>query len=218
MNDLMLEVSCQMVWFLPLLGVITFHVIAQGYAAWYFGDKTAKTLGRLSINPLKHVDLIGTILVPALTWIVFQVPFGWAKRLPISKKMLGHPKEMLVVALVGPISNMLQAVIWLSLDHYWKVFEMGRISWLADAIGYGVQMNIAYAIINMIPIPPLDAHHILESMMPRRFLSTYRKLGQVGLMVIAVLIISGKFRWIGSHAVPEIALWLEYSLKCWVWY
>lgn len=217
MYDVLIEGGYQLVWLLPLMSAIVFHAMVQGYAAWYFGDKTAKTLGRLSINPLKTVDLIGTIFVSAISWLLFGVVFGWAKRISVSKKMLGHPKEMLMISAMGPISNILQASLWLSVHHYVAVYGVAIEWYWVDMVHYGIHMNLAYAVIQCLPIPPMDAHHIFDFLIPRRMVSMYRKLGQLGLLLIAGLMISGHLSVIGRVIVPEMTHYLSYGLERWIW-
>lgn len=218
MYEVMVEYGVHLVWLLPLMSAIVFHELAQGHLARYFGDKTAGTLHRLGMNPLKHIDGIGTLLVPIASWMLFRVAFGWARRIPISKKMLRHPEDMLLIALVGILSNLVQAMLWMTMHHYLILSQWLAPWWVMDVLQYGIQMNIAFAVINCLPIPPLDGHHIVDWLMPKRFTAFYRKLGKLGLLIIAGLMFCGSLTVIGAVIVPEIISWLDYALKQWVWY
>ena len=131
--------------------------------------------------------------------------------------MMGHPKEMLLVALAGPVCNILQAVLWMTLDHYWVECAWARPWWCVDLMYHGVQMNLAYAMIHLVPIPPMDAHHLLDWLLPRRFTAMYRRLGNWGLLVMAILVFSGRLSVIGSTLVPILTDWLHFFLKQWIW-
>src|SRR5436190_3804476 len=146
------------VWVLPLLFAITLHEVAHGYVASLFGDQTAKLSGRLTLNPIKHIDLIGTIIVPLLLWVTTSFIFGWAKPVPVDARNLRNPRrDMAIVALAGPLANLLMALIWAALGKVGLLLVAQKQTWLGVPLFFmgaqGIFINVLFAILNCIPLP-----------------------------------------------------------------
>ncbi len=177
---------------LPIIFAITLHEAAHGYVARYFGDPTAYQMGRISLNPIRHIDLVGTILVPAATLFFGGILFGWAKPVPVDFSRLRHPREdMRWVALAGPGVNLLMAFGWavllkvgLSTDNYFSVplEEMARI---------GISINLMLMAINLVPILPLDGGRVLFSLLPPSAAQNYGRTEPYGLPILLILLVTG---------------------------
>jgi Zn-dependent protease len=177
---------------IPLVLAITLHEAAHGYVARMFGDNTAYMMGRVTLNPAKHIDPIGTIAFPLLSMALGGVFFGWAKPVPVNFNNLRKPKQdMLWVAAAGPVSNAIQAVIWAavakgidSLDSSSGIAQF----WLAVSIR-GIVWNVVVAIFNLFPILPLDGGRMVVSLLPNRMAYSYSRLEPYGLPVLLGLIV-----------------------------
>jgi Zn-dependent protease len=177
---------------LPIIFAITVHEAAHGYAARYFGDMTAHYLGRISLNPLKHIDPVGTIILPALTVMLGGILFGWAKPVPVNFSNLRNPKKnMLWVALAGPFSNLLMAIFWTFLFARLQFFPDNSIFFLSAMALAGIQINLILMVLNMLPIPPLDGGRVAASLLPYPWSSYVENLERYGLFIIIFLLFSG---------------------------
>ena len=151
---------------IPIIFAITVHEAAHGYAAKYFGDLTAQYLGRITLNPLKHIDPIGTIILPALLAPSGFI-FGWAKPVPVNFSNLRNPKKnMMWVALAGLFSNLVLASFWVFLYARVRIFPDSAINFLSEMALVGIQINLVLMILNMLPIPPLDGGKVAVSLLP----------------------------------------------------
>lgn len=181
---------------IPVLLAITLHEAAHGYVARHFGDPTAYLAGRISLNPLRHVDPVGTILVPGAILVASKLIggsamlFGWAKPVPVDFARLRHPKQdMLWVAAAGPGTNLLMAVGWAALLKATIAMEPGLLSaFLAGNARAGIEINAVLMLLNLLPIPPLDGGRIAVSLLPHRLAWQFSKLEPYGLAILLVLL------------------------------
>jgi Zn-dependent protease len=179
------------VWLLPVVFAITVHEVAHGWMAKQFGDKTADQQGRLTLNPLKHIDPIGTIIVPGLLLITFTgFIFGWAKPVPVDARNFKNPKKaMMMVALAGPLSNLLMAIAWALLVRIGVAIELEFISMPLIYSGVaGITINLVLALINLLPIPPLDGSRVLSGLLPDYWAWRYNQLERWGFLILLVLL------------------------------
>jgi len=193
------------VYALPVIFAITLHEAAHGYVAKMFGDRTAYILGRVSLNPLRHIDPIGTILIPSLTMLFGGILFGWAKPVPVDFGRLNNPKrDMLWVALAGPGANLFMAVLWAAAMKVAMVAPLGSFS---EPLAYmslaGVQINAVLMVLNLLPILPLDGGRIAVSLLPDSLAYRYAQLEPYGLMILVLLLFSGV---LGTIISPLIGL------------
>ncbi len=189
------------VWALPVLFAITLHEAAHAWAANKCGDSTAKMLGRLSLNPIRHIDLIGTILVPLLIGVLtqFQFVFGWAKPVPIDWSRFRKPRrDGALVALAGPAANLMMAILWafcFKLAIYLNPQNSMYALLLLLAGQAGILINLIISLINLVPIPPLDGSRVVASVLPYRAAMVYQRLEPFGFMILLVLLVTGALGW-----------------------
>ena len=177
---------------MPIIFAITVHEAAHGYAAKYFGDMTAHYLGRISLNPLKHIDPVGTIILPALTIMLGGILFGWAKPVPVNFSNLRNPKKnMMWVALAGPFSNLLMAIFWTFVFARLQFFPQNSIIFLSAMCLAGIQINLILMVLNLLPIPPLDGGRVAVSLLPYPWSGYVENLERYGLFIIIFLLFSG---------------------------
>jgi len=202
------------IWALPVLFAITVHEVAHGYVARRLGDRTAQMLGRLTLNPLKHIDPVGTILVPL---IMLLLPggflFGWAKPVPVDYRNLGNPKrDMAIVAAAGPLSNLAMAIGWVLLLRLSVAF-LNTMPWAAQPLFFmaqaGVAINLVLLVLNLVPVPPLDGGRVLTGMLPSRQAARFAALEPYGLMIVLVLLMTGM---LGRLLQPAIGMLNEILL------
>ncbi len=170
---------------IPVIAAITFHEAAHGYVAWRLGDDTAYRLGRVTFNPLRHIDPIGTILLPALLWITTNFLFGWAKPVPVNFSRLRTPRrDMVLVAAAGPATNILLAVVSALLLHLVGALPAGAASWVNDTLNVSMFINVILAVFNMLPLPPLDGGRVAVGLLPDRLAYPLARLERWGFFII----------------------------------
>ncbi len=201
------------VWIIPLVIAIVFHEVAHGLAARMLGDPTAAEQRRLSFNPLRHVDPIGTVLLPLMLALAKAPVFGWAKPVPVNGARLRNPRfGMMAVALAGPGMNFALAAI--------AAVALGVIA--SQAVGSGVpdgvlgfvwanlvnflQINIFLAVFNLLPLPPFDGGHVVEGLLPRRLAVEWSKLARFGFPLLIVLLVVVPMIWPSANVVARVVI------------
>jgi Zn-dependent protease len=182
------------IWAIPVLFAITVHEVAHGWVANRLGDPTARMLGRLTLNPIKHIDLVGTILVPAFLMLVGGFLFGWAKPVPVSPANLRqHRYGMAWVAAAGPASNIIQAVFW-AVVIKGAIESQAALDWIAEPLYLmglaGVSINLSLAVLNLLPILPLDGGRVVDSLLPGPWSAKFSQLEPWGLWIVLALIMT----------------------------
>jgi len=193
MNELSL-IQRIVVWILPVVFAITVHEVAHGWVAKKQGDKTAFMLGRLTLNPIKHIDLLGTIIIPGLLLLSSTgFIFGWAKPVPVNARNFKNPKKsMAIVALAGPVANLLMAIAWALIVRLGIFIEAEMLSLPLIYMGVaGISINLVLALINLIPIPPLDGSRIASGILPDKWAWQYNRLERFGFIILLLLLWSG---------------------------
>ena len=173
-------------WVLPVLFAITLHEAAHGYVAWRLGDDTAYQRGRVTFNPLKHVDLFGTIILPAMLLLI-RAPFlfGWAKPVPVAFGRLRHPRrDMIWVALAGPGANLILATISAMLFHVLLFFPPEAATWTAQTLENSIILNLVLAVFNMLPLPPLDGGRVAVGLLPLSLARPLARLERYGFFIL----------------------------------
>jgi Zn-dependent protease len=200
-------------WAVPLLFAITVHEVAHGWVAYRLGDPTAKILGRLTLNPIKHIDLFGTIILPALTVWLGGIIFGWAKPVPITWRNLRHKRrDIALVALAGPFANFLMIFIWAASIKLGLYLEAQHITSgvIFEAMGkIGMSVNAILMVLNLLPIQPLDGGRVLSSLLPGRWSYYFDKLERYGLIILLVLIVTGVLGMLLTGPVQFIVLSIQ---------
>ena len=200
-----------LIYIIPLLFAITLHEAAHGWIASKLGDHTARMMGRVTLDPIKHIDPIGTIAIPLVLLLSSSgFIFGWAKPVPINFNALRNGKNgMISVALAGPVANIVMAVCWLFVMiiainmNIAVLIEMGRI---------GILVNCVLAVFNLLPIPPLDGSRVISALLPNRLAYQYNQLEQYGLYILLGLMFLGGFNYLVRPWVELILGWFNYAL------
>ena len=200
-----------LIYIIPLLFAITLHEAAHGWVASKLGDHTARMMGRVTLDPTKHIDPIGTIAIPLVLLLSSSgFIFGWAKPVPINFNALRNGKNgMIWVALAGPGANIVMAVCWLFVMiiainmNIAVLIEMGRI---------GILVNCVLAVFNLLPIPPLDGSRVISALLPNRLAYQYNQLEQYGLYILLGLMFLGGFNYLVRPWVELILGWFNYAI------
>ena len=188
---------------IPVLFAITLHEAAHGYVARHFGDMTAHQEGRISLNPLRHIDPIGTILVPLMTMLMGGVLFGWAKPVPVNFAALRRPKQdMLWVAIAGPAANLVMAMGWaLVYKLAWSFPGNYFAEPLMGMAQLGIKINIILMVLNLLPLPPLDGGRVVVSLLPHRQAFQLAKLEPYGMFILIFLAVTPVLSWLLSPLI-----------------
>lgn len=194
------------VWVLPVVFAVTVHEVAHGYVACLLGDKTAKILGRLTLNPIKHIDLIGTIILPAVLLLLNTgIILGWAKPVPINPyNFANYRRDSALVALAGPLANLLMAIAWASIAKISYILLINGLSGVQAIylMGMaGISINLMLMVLNLLPIPPLDGSHIVASLLPPRIAVRYSNISSFGFIILIFLIYLGLINIVASPII-----------------
>ncbi|HUC63144.1 MAG TPA: site-2 protease family protein [Alphaproteobacteria bacterium] len=177
------------VWALPVIVAVTFHEVAHGLVAHWFGDDTAWMLGRVNFNPLRHIDPFGTIVMPAILWFAGGFIFGYAKPVPVNFGQLRKPKrDMIWVAAAGPGMNMLLAFVSGLLLNVAVFAPVYFRNWLLLNLDDSIQINIMLAVFNMLPLPPLDGGRVLVGLLPLKLARPFSRIERYGILILLALI------------------------------
>jgi len=191
---------------IPILFAITLHEAAHGYVARHFGDMTAHQAGRISLNPMRHIDPFGTVILPLLTLWMGGILFGWAKPVPVNFAALRHPKkDMLWVAIAGPASNLVMAMGWA------LIYKMGLMfpeSYFAEPMlgmaMWGIKINVVLMVLNLLPLPPLDGGRVAVSLLPHRQAFQLARVEPYGMFILIFLAITPVLSWVLSPLIGAV--------------
>ena len=196
MPDLTVLAQQLAIWAIPVLFAVTVHEVSHGLAAQKLGDDTAARAGRLSFNPIRHVDPVGTVLIPALL-LIFKAPFlfGWAKPVPVQFGRLRSPKrDMVLVAIAGPASNLVMAIGWAALLAVLVGFvtqPSGIEYLLAQMCIAGILINLVLMFVNLIPLPPLDGGRVAVGLLPQPLAGWLARVEPFGILILVALLVTG---------------------------
>lgn len=202
------------VWALPILFAITVHEVAHGWIALRCGDHTAQMMGRLTLNPVPHIDPVGTILVPGILLLFGGVIFGWAKPVPVSWDKLGNPKrDMAIVALAGPMANLIMAILWALISRL-GIALAPEFPALGVPLAYmgvaGIFINALLMMLNLIPLPPLDGGRILVGLLPGHLAYKVSRIEPYGFFILLGLLFTGVLGYILWPLIDSLLTGLIY--------
>ena len=190
----------------PVIFAITLHEAAHGYVARHFGDTTAFALGRISLNPARHIDLVGTIFLPLVTLFATggRIMFGWAKPVPVDFHALRRPKrDMLWVALAGPAANLVMALVWAAALKIGALSGFRQSDFLLQVPIAGVEVNLVFMALNLLPILPLDGGRVVVSLLPGPLAGSFARLEPFGLPILLGLVV------ISSYGYNVLGMFLD---------
>jgi len=200
------------IWILPVIFAITLHEAGHGWAAFKLGDNTAHQLGRITLNPIKHIDPIGTVILPSLLLIFTGFVFGWAKPVPVNFQQLNQPRrDMALVALAGPGANLLMLFFWAIIINIGFFFYSSYDSaiFFIYAGQAGVMINFILMLLNLLPILPLDGGRVVHAMLPLNMADKYGKLEPFGIIVLIVLLLTGVLQQVMQYFFGFIQIILQ---------
>ena len=192
-NDLMVKIS---IWTLPVLLAITLHEWGHAWASNKLGDPTARMLGRVSLNPIRHIDPVGTILVPLMLLMIGGFVFGWAKPVPVDGRNLAEPRrDHALIAIAGPLANVAMAFGWVVVHLIAVKLIADGQTWLGAPLRLmaraGIVINVALCVLNLLPLPPLDGSALVAWVLPEQMANTYERLAPYGMFILLGLVASG---------------------------
>jgi Zn-dependent protease len=200
------------IWILPVIFAITLHEVGHGWAAFKLGDNTAYQLGRITLNPIKHIDPIGTVILPSLLLVTTGFVFGWAKPVPVNFQQLNQPRrDMALVALAGPGANLLMLFFWAIIINIGFFFYSSYDSaiffiYVGQA---GVIINFILMLLNLLPILPLDGGRVVHAMLPLNMADKYGRLEPFGLILLIVLLLTGVLQQVMQYFLGFIQIILQ---------
>jgi len=203
------------IWTIPTLFAITLHEVAHGRMARWFGDRTAEMLGRLSLNPLRHIDPVGTLVVPGMLLAIGVPLFGWAKPVPVATSVLRHPRlAMVFVVLAGPLANLFMAAVWCGiLGGIARVNgNETLINWIALMAQAGIMVNVGLAVLNLLPVPPLDGGRLIAGLLPATWGGRLEKIEPIGLFLVIGLLVMRWHEWLFEPAYRVIGRIITFIL------
>src|SRR5690606_37120618 len=191
------------IWALPVLFAITVHEVAHGWMARRLGDRTAEMLGRLTLNPVRHIVPVGTVAVPLAMLALGGFIFGWAKPVPVAQRNLGNPRrDMVLVALAGPMSNLVMALAWALIARLAVFID---VPWFTEPVALmgaaGITIHVVIGLLNLLPVPPLDRGRIVSNLLPPKLSDQYDRLEPYGLFNPLRLMVSGALCWFLRRSV-----------------
>lgn len=187
LNDLMLTISVML---LPLVLAITFHEAAHGFVAWRCGDDTAYRMGRVTFNPLRHIDPFGTIILPVMLRFATGFAFGYAKPVPVNANRFRHyRRDMILVAAAGPGSNLILAFISALLLHVTPFLPAVAQEWAIEMLSFSIMINVVLALFNMLPLLPLDGGRVVSALLPRDLSMAYQRTERWGMFILIGLLV-----------------------------
>jgi Zn-dependent protease len=199
------------VWTPPVLLAVTLHEVAHGWVARALGDDTADRLGRLSFNPLKHVDPVGTVLVPGLLYVLAGIVFGWAKPVPVNWDKLRNPRrDMALVAVAGPLANVVMLLAWAAVAKFGLSY--GQDYFMTTGLA-GIMINAVLIALNLLPVPPLDGSRVVSALLPHDLALQYGRIEPYGLIILLVLIGSGALNRLMEPTLHVIAWVMQILLS-----
>jgi Zn-dependent protease len=207
MSDTLYQIA---IWLIPLIIAIVFHEVSHGYVARLLGDRTAEEQGRLTLNPIRHVDPVGTLLVPMILALAHAPIFGWARPVPVVTARLNHPRrDMALVALAGPGINLVLATIAAAAIGIWVASagglpQAGAAGFVAANLINFLLINVFLAIFNLLPVPPFDGGHVVEAILPRPLAAQYAKLSRFGFPVMLFLLVILPMLVPGANVVARV--------------
>ncbi len=197
---------------IPLLSAITLHEVGHGWVAKCCGDPTASMMGRLSLNPIKHIDPMGTLFVPTLSYLLGGMVFGWAKPVPVDFSRLKKPRrDTILVALAGPSANFFLAIAWLVTFKIFSTLSPSLlVTFLMQMAVVGAWTNVVLMIFNLLPIPPLDGSRIIAALLPKHWQEQFEVIAPYSMILLIILLTSGMLHFDGIlYAARELLGWLS---------
>lgn len=189
------------IWAIPVLFAITVHEVAHGWVASKLGDQTARMMGRLTLNPIKHIDIIGTIVVPVVLLVLGGFILGWAKPVPVNWNNLKNPRrDMALVAAAGPVTNLIMALIWAVIAKLGISLGILPLSLMGQA---GILINLILMVLNLIPLPPLDGSRVVTAFLSGPAAYAYNRIEPYGFFILLALLVFGLLHYI---LVPPVML------------